>query len=141
MNCIFSQTFFTKEPIYNLTLEIYASFLMCVCVLFLLPLLLQIICQKLGCWDIVIERIFLSNISTIYMICLMYKCSDQEQWTISSNFTSHYIFGYYFMYYYNIFCGDNDGNLIYILEPMFYVLNIIMFHYIYYYNVLYVLVF
>ena len=41
----FSRTFLSKEPIYNLTLEIYASFP--ICVLFLL-MLLQIICQILG---------------------------------------------------------------------------------------------
>ena len=37
MNCILSQTFFTKELIYNLTLEIYASFPMGVCYFYLLP--------------------------------------------------------------------------------------------------------
>ena len=42
----FSRTFLSKEPIYDLTLEIYASFP--ICVLFLL-MLLQIICQILGC--------------------------------------------------------------------------------------------
>ena len=57
----FSQTFFAKEPIYNLTLEIYASFP--ICVLFLL-LLLQTICQILDCWDIVIKQIFSKNIKT-----------------------------------------------------------------------------
>ena len=36
MNCIHSRNFLTKEPIYNLTLETYASFPMCVCVLLLL---------------------------------------------------------------------------------------------------------
>ena len=66
---IFSQTFLAKEPIYNLALEIYGSFP--ICVLFLL-LLLQIICQTLGCWDIVIGHIFSKNLSTIFMICLMY---------------------------------------------------------------------
>ena len=45
----FSRTFLAKEPIYKFTLEIYASFL--ICVLFLLTLL-QIICQILDCWDI-----------------------------------------------------------------------------------------
>ena len=50
-----SRTFLAKKPIYNLTLEINASF--DICVLFLL-LLLQIICQILGYWDIVIEQIF-----------------------------------------------------------------------------------
>ena len=29
--CILSWTFLTKEPIYNLSLEIYASFPICVC--------------------------------------------------------------------------------------------------------------
>ena len=71
MNCILSRTFLTKGPIHNLTLQIYASFPMCVCVcvcvcvcmcvcvcvcvcvLFLL-LLLQAICQ-IDCGDIVIE--------------------------------------------------------------------------------------
>ena len=32
---IFSRTFLTKEPIYNLTLEIYASFPICVLFLFI----------------------------------------------------------------------------------------------------------
>ena len=69
MKCIiFSRTFLAKEPIYNLTVEIYASFPISV---FFLLLLLQIICQILDCWDIAIERIFSKNISTIY-ICLMY---------------------------------------------------------------------
>ena len=31
MNWILAQTFLTKKPIYNLTLEIYASLPMCVC--------------------------------------------------------------------------------------------------------------
>ena len=31
-HCKLSQTFLTKEPIYNLTLKIYASFPVCVCV-------------------------------------------------------------------------------------------------------------
>ena len=66
MNCILSQTFLTKEPIYNFTLEIYPSFPKCVLFL-LLPL--QIICQ-IGCGDI--EWIFSKNISAIYMIYLMY---------------------------------------------------------------------
>ena len=39
----FSRTFLAKEPIHNLTLEIYGSFP--ICVLSLLLLLLQIICQ------------------------------------------------------------------------------------------------
>ena len=47
--------FFNQEPIYNLTLEIYASFQMCVC--YLLLLLLEIIYQ-IGCWDIFVEWIF-----------------------------------------------------------------------------------
>ena len=34
MNWIFSRTFLTKEPIYNLSLEIYASLPMSVCVSF-----------------------------------------------------------------------------------------------------------
>ena len=65
---IFSQTFLAKKPIYNLTLEIYASFPISV---FFLLLLLQIICQILDSWDIAIEWIFSKNTSTIY-ICLMY---------------------------------------------------------------------
>ena len=44
----FSRTFLAKEPIYNLTLEIYPSFILNVCYFYLL-LLLQIICQILGC--------------------------------------------------------------------------------------------
>ena len=54
----FSWTFLAKEPIYNLTLEIYAS-LPILCVLFLILLvLLQITYQILRYWDIVIELIF-----------------------------------------------------------------------------------
>ena len=40
------------------------------------------------------------------------------------------------MYCYGIYYGDNNGNLIYALSSVFYVLDIIMFYYLYY-NVLY----
>ena len=46
---IFSRTSLAKEPIYNLTLEIYGSFPIAYVRYFYLLLLLQIICQILGC--------------------------------------------------------------------------------------------
>ena len=52
MNWILSWTFLTKEPIYNLTLEIYASLPMCVCVSFISAV------SQIGCWDIAIQWIF-----------------------------------------------------------------------------------
>ena len=42
----------------------------------------------------------------------------------------------YFMYCYGIYYGDNNGNLICALSSVFYVLDVIMFYYLYY-NVLY----
>ena len=44
---------------------------MCVRFMLFLSMLMQIICQ-IGCWGIVIGWIFSKNISTIYMICLIY---------------------------------------------------------------------
>ena len=40
------------------------------------------------------------------------------------------------MYCYGIYYDDNNGNLIYALSSVFYVLDVIMFYYLYY-NVLY----
>ena len=68
---ILSQTFLIKEPIYNLTLEIYASKLasvcVCVCVCVSFSAFIQI-----GCWDIAPQWIFSRNIAKVCMICLMY---------------------------------------------------------------------
>ena len=63
---ILSRTFLTKEPICNLALEIYASFPKCVCYFYYCCC--TIICQILGCWDIVTEQTFSKNISTIWYV-------------------------------------------------------------------------
>ena len=52
LNGILFRTFLIKEPIYNLTLEIYASLPMCVCVSFISAV------SQIGCWDIAIQWIF-----------------------------------------------------------------------------------
>ena len=64
MNWILSRTFLTKEPIYNLTLEIYASLPMCVCVCVCVCVCFFWCCvSQIGCWDIAIQWIFSKNIS------------------------------------------------------------------------------
>ena len=65
MNWILSRTFLTKEPIYNLTLEIYASLPMCAFVSFSAF-------SQIGCWEIAIQWIFSKNMAKVCMICLMY---------------------------------------------------------------------
>ena len=70
MNWILSRTFLTKEPIYNLTLEIYASLPMCLCVTFS-----AVVCQ-IGCWDIAIQWIFSKNISMYDMFNVLIRNNE-----------------------------------------------------------------
>ena len=73
----FSQTFLAKEPIYNLTLEIYANFVAYMCYFYYC-------CCKLFAkyWvfeTIVIERIFSKSISTIYIYMFHVLARNNEQ--------------------------------------------------------------
>ena len=79
MNWILSRTFLTKEPIYNLTLEIYGSLPMCMCVLLLVLLFVKYIVF----WDNAIQWIFSKNI-IMYMFNVLIR--NNEQWA------SHFIF-------------------------------------------------
>ena len=83
MDCILSRTFLTKELIYNLTLEIYGSLPMCMCVLLLVLLFVKYIVF----WDNAIQWIFSKNI-IMYMFNVLIR--NNEQWA------SHFIFQYFF---------------------------------------------
>ena len=85
MNCIFSRPFLTKEPIYNLTLEIYASLPMCLCVTFS-----AVVCQ-IGCWDIAIQWIFSKNISMYDMFNVLIRNNE--------HFDQIYITLYFLMFF------------------------------------------
>ena len=87
----------TKEPIYNLTLQMYTSFPMCVCYFYYC-------CCKLltnnqtSCWDIAIdiEQVFSKTICTIglYMMCLMYLSGTMI------NLIKIYILLHFFKYFF-----------------------------------------
>ena len=85
MNWILSRTFLTKEPIYNLTLEIYASLPMCLCVTFS-----AVVCQ-IGCWDIAIQWIFSKNISMYDMFNVLIRNNE--------HFDQIYITLYFLMFF------------------------------------------
>ena len=97
LNSILSRTFLTKEPIYNLTLQMYTSFSMCVCYFYYC-------CCKLltnnqtSCWDIAIdiEQVFSKTICTIglYMMCLMYLSGTMI------NLIKIYILLHFFKYFF-----------------------------------------
>ena len=97
LNSILSRTFLTKEPIYNLTLQMYTSFPMCVCYFYYCCCKLLTNNQR-SCWDIAIdiEQVFPKTICTIglYMMCLMYLSGTMI------NLIKIYILLHFFKYFF-----------------------------------------